>query len=280
MGRGSPGALSRALTLAAALLTMTLANTACTPGGGPITPRPAAWSKERMLRVMRRLAAHPVGQPPKVVSASVGALFYNDLKGDHYCTAGVVDSPHHNLLVTAAHCLYGNGAYNKDIIFVPAFRSGNTPFGTWRVTTMLVDDRWIKSGDQDMDVGFAAVRPESDKDGQDIQQVLGGNTLGINPGFDNLVEVTGYPTNSDQPVSCVTRTRKQSDHQLRFDCGNFFGGTSGAPWIADYDPHRRTGQIIGVIGGFEQGGDTDAISYSSYFDNAVQTLYNRAIAQN
>jgi V8-like Glu-specific endopeptidase len=278
MGGGAYSPLSHARILAV-LTAFLLAATACTSGGGSTPPRPPAWSKERMLRAMRRLADHPVGAPPKYLSARVGALFFNDRRGDHYCTAGVVDSPHHDLLVTAAHCLYGNGNYNKDIVFVPAFRAGATPFGTWTVTSSLVDDRWIKSGDQDMDVGFATVKPGDGKEGRNIQEVLGANKLGIDQGFDNVVEVTGYPINSDQPVSCITRTRKQSDHQLRFDCGNFFAGTSGAPWIADYDAHGKTGRIVGVIGGYEAGGETDSVSYSSYFDEGVQALYNRAVAQ-
>lgn len=279
MGSGVRGPLSQARSLAGLLVATLLAATACTSGGST-PPRPPAWSKERMLHAMRRLADHPVGEPPKYLSGRVGALFFNDGKGDHYCTAGVVDSPHGDLLVTAAHCLYGNGNYNKDIVFAPAFRAGSMPYGTWTVTSSLVDDRWIKSGDQDMDVGFATVKPGDGKEGRSIQEVLGGgNKLGIDQGFDNVVEVTGYPTNSDQPVSCVNRTRKLTDHQLRFDCGNFFGGTSGAPWIADYDPHRKTGRIIGVIGGYEEGGNTDAVSYSSYFDDRVQALYNRAVAQ-
>lgn len=281
MGRGRPGALSRVLTLALALAALLLPLAlACRPHEGSTPPRPSAWSKERMQRVMRRLADQtPTAEPPKYLSARVGALFYNDVKGDHYCTAGVVDSPHGNLLVTAAHCLYGQNGYVKDIVFAPAFRAGNTPYGVWTVTSTLVDDRWTRSSDPDMDVGFATVKPGSGRPGKNIEEVLGGNKLGINEGFDQLVEVTGYPSDSDQPVSCFTRTRKQSDHQLRFDCGHFFGGTSGAPWIAGYDPGKKSGRIIGVIGGYETGGDTDATSYSSYFDDGVQALYTRAAAQ-
>jgi V8-like Glu-specific endopeptidase len=229
--------------------------------------------------LMRRLGAKTRTARPVADSVRVGALFFNDVKGDHYCTAGVVDSPHGDMLVTAAHCLYAQGAYVKDIVFVPAFRGGTTPYGVWTVSSMLVDDRWMKSSDPDMDVGFATVKPGSDNQGKTLQALLGANKLGINQGFDHLVEVTGYPSDSDQPVSCVNKTRRQSDHQLRFDCGHFFGGTSGAPWIADFDPHTNSGRIIGVIGGYETGGDTDAVSYSSYFGDAVQQLFTKAVAQ-
>jgi hypothetical protein len=33
-----------------------------------------------------------------------------------------------------------------------------------------------------------------------------------------------------------------------------------------------------VIGGYQQGGDTDSISYSAYLGSAIQQLYHQAIA--
>src|SRR5690348_979590 len=98
---------------------------------------------------MRRLASQTRTAQPVADSVRVGALFFNNVKGDHFCTAGVVDSPGDNLLVTAAHCLYADGAYDRDIVFVPGYRSGQTPYGVWPTKSLVVDDRWIKSGDPD-----------------------------------------------------------------------------------------------------------------------------------
>ena len=39
-----------------------------------------------------------------------------------------------------------------------------------------------------------------------------------------------------------------------------------------------TGTIVGVIGGYQQGGDTPAVSYSSYLGDAVHELYQQAVA--
>jgi len=243
-------------------------------------PRPRAWSKERFERLMRQRAETATRSRtarPSTDSIRVGALFFNDPKGDHYCTAGVVDSPHDNLLVTAAHCLYGNGAYDRDIVFVPGYHDGETPYGVWQTRTLIVDDRWIKSGDPDMDVGFVVL--QSAKNGKNIEQILGANRLGFDEGFDHVVRVTGYPNNEDQPITCLARTFQQSAFQLRFACNGYFGGTSGSPWVTRFDTHKRTGEIIGVIGGFEQGGNTDAISYSPYFDDDVRRLYEKAVTQ-
>jgi predicted small secreted protein len=41
---------------------------------------------------------------------------------------------------------------------------------------------------------------------------------------------------------------------------------------------RGTGRIVGVIGGYQQGGNTAGISYSAYLGNAIKQLYRQASA--
>ena len=65
-------------------------------------------------------------------------------------------------------------------------------------------------------------------------------------------------------VTCVNPTSRQSATQLRFDCGGYTGGTSGSPWVTSFNARTGTGTIVGVIGGYQQGGDTPAVFYSSY----------------
>lgn len=64
------------------------------------------------------------------------------------------------------------------------------------------------------------------------------------------------------------------------ECGGFYGGTSGSPWLSDFDDDSGTGRIIGVIGGLNGGGpkgpDADRISYSPYFGTKILNLYARA----
>ncbi|MCW2888290.1 MAG: hypothetical protein QOE54_6952 [Streptosporangiaceae bacterium] len=266
--------------LMATLLIVTPLLTACGAARG-ITPHPTPekWNLQRFQRLMNRLATQnpsPTARPA-ILAIRVGALFYDNTQGDHYCTAGVLDSPRNNLLVTAAHCIYSqSGGYSKNIVFVPGYEDGEMPYGVWATKSMLVDDRWIKSSDPDLDVGFVSLQS---KDGKNIEQVLGANKLGINKGFDNVVRVTGYPTNSDEPITCMAKSAQQSRFQMRFACGGYPPGTSGSPWVVHVNPRKRTGEIVGVIGGYELGGDTDSVSYSSYFDDDVKSLYDRAVSQ-
>ncbi|GAA3777713.1 trypsin-like peptidase domain-containing protein [Streptomyces coacervatus] len=208
-------------------------------------------------------------------NARIGTVFEKDDHGAHFCTASVVQSRGRNMLITAAHCAFDADAGKPvdDLVFAPAYRNGDEPTGLWKVNKVVVDDRWAKSQDEDLDVAFLTVDP---KDGKNIQNVLGGNRLGTDRGFDNEVKITGYPTSRDTPISCQNHTTRFSDYQLRIQCTDFEDGTSGSPWLTDYDPKSHTGTVIGVLGGYEGGGDEDDVSYAAYFDNDIANLYQRA----
>ena len=207
----------------------------------------------------------------------VGALFEHDASGDHFCTASVVASSGRNLLITAAHCINGGqgGGYRQDIVFIPGYRDGQTPYGIWTPARLVVAPQWMNSSDPDFDVGFVVLKPQ---DGKNIEQVLGADQLGIDPGYQNEVQVTGYPASADAPITCTGWTSEHSPSQLRFECDGFTGGTSGSPWVTDVDPQTGTGTIVGVIGGYQEGGSTAAISYSPYLDEQIEQLYRQAAA--
>ncbi|MCO5994550.1 trypsin-like serine peptidase [Actinoallomurus rhizosphaericola] len=244
----------------------------------------AYWTERRMetaTPVDPRLVRQ-AGPPDAIPSAGytggsrvVGALFLSNGTGRHYCTASVVGSAKRNLLITAAHCLYSPSGrtWNRNIVFVPKYSRGHRPYGTWPVWLMVADQRWIDHGDPDADVAFAAVQ---EMDGRRIADVVGANELLINTGYFNRVTVIGYPSRSnnpsDRPIRCAGQTYRQADGQLRFDCAGFTGGTSGSPWIAEYDDQAQRGYVVGVIGGYQRGGDTDWRSYSPLFDDDIGHL--------
>jgi V8-like Glu-specific endopeptidase len=277
----------RALAAAAAVAVAVVVS-GCSSGPAASHPRiagsglPGYWSRSRLLaaRPLRGLGYRP-GKPanahPARLAPRVGALFEHDASGNHFCTASVVASPGRDLLITAAHCLSGgkDGGYRQDIVFIPGYRDGQAPFGMWTPARLVVAPQWMSSSDPDYDVGFVVLKP---RDGSNIENVLGANRLAFDTGYRHLVRVTGYPASTDVPISCINWTSRQSAAQLRFDCGGFTGGTSGSPWVTRFDPQTLTGTIVGVIGGYQAGGDTPAISYSSYLGDAVQRLYRQAVA--
>ncbi len=205
-----------------------------------------------------------------------GALFSSDGAGDHFCSGSVVASPHKNLIITAAHCVTGR----TNIAFVPKYDQGKRPFGTWAVTGFTVDARFVATRDIDLDFAFGKVAPLH---GKNIENVVGANGLKINQGFINRVTVIGYPNldqhPSDRPITCTNTTSRWRDYkyQVEFDCKGYPDGTSGSPWLLDFDRRTGRGYTNGVIGGWNEGGPNNDISTTSYFDHDIAHLY--AVAQ-
>ncbi|MDH6131720.1 V8-like Glu-specific endopeptidase [Kitasatospora sp. MAA4] len=263
----SPAQPSRAL-----FLTPTPSSTA--PSAAGTATAASKWSRERFLRAFDKHKGTTRTAPPTILNGLVGAVFTSSASGDHFCTASVVDSAGQNLIVTAAHCVYDPGVGQRnDLVFVPGYRGGETPSGVWPLAAITVDQSWADHGNPDLDVAFAVVQPQG---GKQVQQVLGANRLGIGKGYQLDVRLTGYPSSSDVPISCMNQTSQQSPTQLRINCPDYTGGTSGSPWVTGFDPTTRTGTVVGVIGGYQQGGNTPDVSYSSYFGSGVQALYDRA----
>ncbi|WP_445280695.1 trypsin-like serine peptidase [Streptomyces sp. DSM 118148] len=205
-------------------------------------------------------------------TARVGALFgagrAGALAGGHFCTASVVHSPQRDLIVTAAHCVAG--ADGGDLVFVPGYRDGRAPYGVWRVGRPYVPYGWVNGQDEDSDVALAHLDA---LDGRRVEDVVGANRFraGAATGA-TAVTVTGYPDSLETPVSCTNRPDRRGPAQQRIDCPDFPSGTSGSPWT-DAD-----GQVVGVLGGHEEGGDTADVSYSVVLRDAAAELYREATA--
>jgi V8-like Glu-specific endopeptidase len=214
------------------------------------------------------------GQPFGGVAA-VGALFTesNGKLGAHFCTASVVDSKAGDLAVTAAHCVYGKSGA---IAFVPDYANGKTPYGIWPVAKVYTDSAWDASQDPDHDVAF--LRLSDSSGGTPIENLTGAETLATDSPAGQAVEVIGYPDRAAEPVWCSGPVKGFSATQFEFDCGGYPNGTSGGPFLTGVDAATGQGTVIGVIGGYQQGGDTPQVSYAAVFGSAVAQLYATAEA--
>ncbi|MFI5063878.1 MAG: trypsin-like serine peptidase [Streptosporangiales bacterium] len=208
---------------------------------------------------------------------AVGALFTTAGSGlgQHFCTASVVASPVKDLVITAAHCLAG---YQPgQVEFVPGYHRGQQPFGAWQVTQIFVDEAWASSGNPDDDVAFLAVHQPGDA--EQVQDLAGGETLATGWKAVQLAQVIGYPDGRQRPISCTSRTRAFGSYQMEFDCGGYTNGTSGGPFLVKVHAATGLGTVLGVIGGYQEGGDTPSVSYSARFGQQVRSLYNEAVAR-
>ncbi|GAA0389285.1 trypsin-like serine protease [Streptomyces luteireticuli] len=219
----------------------------------------------------------------------VGTFFAAGPSGATYCSASIVRSAGKNLVLTAGHCAKSLKADGRTI-FVPQFRKGkdaaHQPFGAFPVQRVFMDPRYrSNSVNAESDLDFAFVRVGANAQGAKAENRAGGLRLADTPRWTNTVTVHGYPKSKNpgqQAVSCTVDTsRAPKFRQLKMECGGFYGGVSGGPWIAGYDAKKKTGDVIGIVGGYNGGGDLqnhDWVSYSPVFDQEIRALYADAVA--
>ncbi|WP_405886458.1 trypsin-like serine protease (plasmid) [Streptomyces sp. NBC_01384] len=222
----------------------------------------------------------------------VGTFFAHGPTGtDWYCTGSVIDSSTRNIVLTAGHC--GLGLNGGNYIFVPKFTMGagpdQQPFGIFKVQHLFMDARYGPSQTSlpvsDLDTAFARVAPN--QFGKQLQDAVHGALTFTQPsGYINTVQIIGYPANSHgnntgYAVQCskqVVTSQLAGYRQMQMTCGGYFGGTSGSPWIVDWNPTMLTGKVIGNLGGKGGGGSNDWTSYAPLFGQNAADLLNDAIA--
>jgi len=204
---------------------------------------------------------------------TVGPLFYSAARRRHNCSASIVRSASRDLVLTAAHCITGRGA---GIQFVPGYNRGRVPYGVWTAVQVYVDPSWKSRQDPRHDVVILKMgRQKRGTHSVGIQDVVGGNYLGVAPPSGTQVQVPAYPAGiNDSPISCVNSIYRTAGYP-GFDCHRYVSGTSGAPFLRSIGPdHRQV--VVGVIGGLHQGGCLESTSYSAPFGSDTLRVLRRA----
>jgi hypothetical protein len=197
-----------------------------------------------------------------------GALFIGDYRhSGHFCSGSVVHSNGRDLVATAAHCISGNGT---GLEFVPGYRKGRAPWGAWRVDAVFVDSTWQHSKDPHHDFAFLRVAANN---GHRIESRVRALHLGVAPPRRTRITMFGYLTGTgDSALGCTRPTYRSNAHPAypAINCKGFGGGTSGGPW------RTSDGALVGVTGGYRQGGCSADTSYSAPFGAASTRLWRRA----
>lgn len=223
-----------------------------------------------MAFILYTSALPTIGQAPAPPSSgAVGALFVR-VAGvtveRPFCTASVVPSRKGDLLLTAAHCL--GQVPVADMVYAPYFRDGATPFGTYAVTGEVFPPGWFPGGRIGRDFAFLTVAGN-------VQRRAGAEKIGYSSAGSGRVTLEGYSLNGG-PAVCSRKPatiEAGGQRQLRFTCGGFDNGSSGGPFLTGISRKSGLGTIVGVIGGYQQGGGSPAVSYSSLFGRDVRALY-------
>jgi hypothetical protein len=236
----------------------------------------------RILVLAGALGVAGIGAPTTAVAApaartvtsiqSVGPLFFPSLLGlgpalglPHFCSGSVVHSASRDLVLTAAHCVYGTGVGFE---FAPGYHDGVSPYGVWTVTRVYVDPAWTRDQDPQHDVALLRVAPRG---GQQIEDRTAAAVLTRAPAAGMPVTVDGYVAGSGgRPITCTAPVYYTSGFPS-FDCAGYADGVSGGPWLTG-------AHAVGVVGGLHQGGCTDSTSYSPAFGADTFALLARAQA--
>jgi hypothetical protein len=138
--------------------------------------------------------------------------------------------------LTSAHGIVGKG-FATNLEYVSDYRDGRAPYGIWPVTAITVARGWRHGHTPNLDLAFLTVAAVH---GRQVQAATGGLAMGFNLSYDQKIEVVAYNNGNAEPVRCATRGFQFRTGQAEFLCGRFRDGTSGAPWVAGYDPGERS----------------------------------------
>jgi V8-like Glu-specific endopeptidase len=186
-----------------------------------------------------------------------GRLFFNTPLGPSWCTAAAIGA---RILVTAGHCVHsGNGApsgWYSDWVFVPAYRSGAAPFGSWGWASVTVTGTWYSGGGGVPNAAdYAMILVPDQLVGTRLKRIgdvlgwLGWQTLSLSA---NHTTQLGYPGNFDsgeiqhQITSGAFRNAAPNNVEYGSDSR---GGSSGGPWIQNFSELAAGQAGIGLNSG-------------------------------
>lgn len=253
------------------------------------------WTPTRMEQAEAATAA--ASPPPSEESASVasevvtdptaegmrenGAVFISEGPGRGFgrCSGTAVTAGSESLVFTAGHCVFEYGHWEtRHWVFVPAYRYGERPFGTFVAKWLGTTPGWRQEENDNYDVGVAVV--SRNERGQTLAAAVGGDKIAWNLPPSQVFSVYGYPVG--QPFNGSTLHVCADTPYLGHDLEAFFtpgplelgvrcqttGGSSGGGWLID-------GNTLNSVtsNGY---GDDPTTTYGPYFGKDVARLYATA----
>jgi hypothetical protein len=212
-----------------------------------------------------------------------GKVFFKQGATAYVCSGTVVSSTGHWLVETAGHCVANptTHAYSTSVTFVPAYRSGAAPFGTWAASRLWAAADWVNNGNMRNDRGFIQLAPLS---GKLIQDVVGSVGILFNQPYLQSFMAFGYPQGPPftgaTMQTCLASTAETDPFiagagsvPLGIGC-DMTGGSSGGGWIVRFSSGG------GYLNGHNDYQYTDPKRpkemFSPYFGNDELSLYNCA----
>ncbi|WP_338894455.1 peptidase [Streptomyces sp. TG1A-60] len=210
------------------------------------------------------------------VVSTAGRVFFTYQGRTASCSGNAVTSANKSTVITAGHCVKLEGAWHTNWVFVPGYHDGQAPYGRWSATKTLSTPQWTASEDINYDVGAAVVAP---LDGRLLTDVVGGQGLAFNTGYNQAMYAFGFPAASpydgEKFIYCSGTTNRDfllsNDHGM--NC-NMTGGSSGGPWFTQFNESTGTG-LLSSVNSFKYNFLPNRM-YGPYFGTDAQNLYQTA----
>jgi len=203
-----------------------------------------------------------------------GKVFFTLAGTNYVCSGTAVGSSNRSVVWTAGHCLNeGPGAFATNWAFVPAYRDGSRPFGTWTARTLMTTSNWANQGDISYDVGAAVMNTSG---GSALTDVVGGRGISFNYNRNQFFTSFGYPAappfNGERLWVCESQLETSdpstSPQTMGIGC-DMTGGSSGGGWIVGGNVYS-----VNSYGYLTQ----PNVMYGPYQGSVAQSLYNQASA--
>lgn len=205
--------------------------------------------------------------PPRRASV-VGKVFFLSGGRRWACSASALNSPSKQLVITAGHCVFRAGDYVRKWVFIPKYHNGSKPFGVFAAKQFRTFDSWREKRNYHRDVAMVTTYRVR---GRKLVNRVGGNGLTWNrPRFLHYTLV-GYPLDHSHGeiqwfFQGNSRHVSLFDPRIEVKC-DFGGGSSGGPFLLNFNERTRQGVVNGVISTGEDW------TQSPYFDGAVKDMY-------
>ena len=173
--------------------------------------------------------------------STMGVLFFTQGGVNYRCSAATTNSPERRLIWTVGHCVAaGDGAtWSTNVLFVPQYKNGNAPKGTWAGCQLFTMTSWFANGNLGEDMG--AIKACDRPDGTRIGDVVGYLGFTCNASRVQLWNLFGYPAAA--PFNGKTLQTCQASHAVNDNNMNpatigigcdMTGGCSGGPWVQSF----------------------------------------------
>lgn len=150
---------------------------------------------ERERRLHAAFDSHEVPDTTSYPNRVHGKVFFEIGGSPFVCSGTVVNTAARNVVLTAGHCVYDAGGTNRfvdNFLFVPGYRDGSRPFGSWPAETLATTDGW-KSESFNYDVGVAVTAAAG---GEELQDAVGARGIAFDQPRSQGYDAYGYPAAS------------------------------------------------------------------------------------